>query len=279
MPSVYEIVQDRIIKQLESGVVPWQKTWEDLNPVNILTGKEYRGINRLLLAGHLHWGTYRQIKEAGGNVIKGEKASGIVLFWSKTETRKAVNEQGDNVLILAERERPICRYYPVFNYSQCEGLEPETVAEIMPVASCEEIIKRNRHSNGIGNPSYSPVKDCVYMPPMSLFRSSEDYYAAYFHELTHWTGHSSRLNRSGIISTSAKFGSETYSREELTAEMGSAFICAMCGIDTDSVRNNSASYIAGWLKHIREGSPRDLIGAAGDAQRAADLLTGEKPSS
>ncbi|WOF16773.1 DUF1738 domain-containing protein [Methanoplanus sp. FWC-SCC4] len=277
MPSVYEIVQDRIIKQLESGVVPWQKTWQDMNPVNILTGKEYRGINRLLLAGHTHWGTFRQIREAGGSVRKGEKASGIVLFWSKTDTKKTVNDQGDDVIIMAERERPIVRYYPVFNFSQCEGIEPEAVAEITPVVSCEEIIKRNKHLNGIGSPSYSPDKDIVRMPPMDMFRSREDYYAAYFHELTHWTGHSSRLKRSGICKTSM-FGSETYSREELTAEMGSAFLCAMCGIDTDPVRMNSASYIAGWLEHIREGSARDLISAAGDAQRAVDFLEMGRPS-
>lgn len=227
----------------------------------------------------MYWGTFRQIKEAGGSVRKGEKASGIVVFWSKTETKKAVNDHGDDIIITAERERPIVRYYSVFNLSQCEGIEPEEVPEIKPVLSCQEIIKGNKHLNGIGNPSYHPVKDYINMPPMDLFRSSEDYYSAYFHELTHWTGHPSRLNRRGITDNSASFGTETYSREELTAEMGAAFLCAMCGIDTPAIQKNSASYIAGWLKHIREGSPRDLIGAAGDAQRAADLLTGGKPSS
>lgn len=107
---------------------------------------------------------------------------------------------------------------------------------------------------------------------MDRFESPEEYYAAFFHEMTHWTGHTSRLNRPGVTAP-VMFGSERYSREELTAEMGAAFLCAMCGTDL-LVLDNSAAYIAGWLRHLRNGSAVDVVRAAGDAQRAADFLTG-----
>jgi antirestriction protein ArdC len=123
-----------------------------------------------------------------------------------------------------------------------------------------------------GEPAYLPTRDIIEMPEMDRFESPEAYYAAFFHEMTHWTGHSSRLNRPGITEP-VRFGSERYSREELTAEMGSAFLCAMAGIDMP-VLDNSAAYIAGWLRHIRNGSAVDVVRAAGDAQRAADWLMG-----
>jgi Antirestriction protein len=110
------------------------------------------------------------------------------------------------------------------------------------------------------------------MPAPDRFASPEAYYAAFFHELTHWTGHASRLDRPGITGP-IRFGSERYSREELTAEMGAAFLCAMAGTDMP-VAENQAAYIAGWLRHIRNGSAADVIRAAADAQKAADFLTG-----
>jgi len=117
------------------------------------------------------------------------------------------------------------------------------------------------------------------MPAPDRFASAEAYYAAFFHELTHWTGHASRLNRPGITEP-IRFGSERYSREELTAEMGAAFLCAMTGTDVP-VLENQAAYIAGWLRKIRNGSAADVIRAAADAQRATDFLTrgGEEASS
>ena len=125
---------------------------------------------------------------------------------------------------------------------------------------------------GPGEPAYYPAGDRIAMPAPDRFASPEAYYAAFFHELTHWTGHASRLNRPGITEP-IRFGSERYSREELTAEMGAAFLCAMTGTDVP-VAENQAAYIAGWLRHIRDGSAADVIRAAADAQRAADFLTG-----
>ena len=272
MVSVYEVVRDRILSSLEAGTVPWRQTWQSLSPMNIATRKPYRGINRLLLSGHTWWGTYNQIRRAGGHVRRGEKASGMVVFWSCYDTEKVVSENGEQVTVALQRERPLVRYYKVFNLSQCEGIEVEQAGEVRPVATCEDLIARNRPRVGPGEPAYYPAGDRIAMPAPDRFASPEAYYAAFFHELTHWTGHASRLNRPGITEP-IRFGSERYSREELTAEMGAAFLCAMTGTDVP-VAENQAAYIAGWLRHIRDGSAADVIRAAADAQRAADFLTG-----
>jgi len=272
MVSVYEVVRDRILSSLEAGTVPWRQTWQSLSPMNIATRKPYRGINRLLLSGHTWWGTYNQIRRAGGHVRRGEKASGMVVFWSCYDTEKVVSENGEQVTVALQRERPLVRYYKVFNLSQCEGIEVEQAGEVRPVATCEDLIARNRPRVGPGEPAYYPAGDRIAMPAPDRFASPEAYYAAFFHELTHWTGHASRLARAGITEP-IRFGSERYSREELTAEMGAAFLCAMTGTDVP-VAENQAAYIAGWLRHIRDGSAADVIRAAADAQRAADFLTG-----
>ena len=272
MVNVYEIVRERIISSLSSGKIPWHQSWQSLSPCNVLTGRPYRGINRLLLSGHEWWGTYKQIKQLGGYVRKGERASGIVVFWSFEEARPVVNEQGDEVLVMAHRDRPLVRYYSVFNLSQCDGIEKDAVGDIRTITSCDEVIERNSPKIRPGNPAYLPTADIIHMPDMERFESPEEYYSTFFHELTHWTGHESRLKRPGVTGP-IRFGSEHYSREELTAEMGSAFLCAMTGIDMPVV-DNQAAYIAGWLRHIRNGSAVDVIRAAGDAQRAADFLIG-----
>ncbi len=272
MASVYEVIRDRIISSLAAGTVPWRQTWQSLCPMNIATGRPYRGINRILLAGHIWWGTYNQIKHLGGYVRKGEKASGIVVFWSFDEVRRTVSENGDEVAVIMQRDRPLVRYYKVFNLSQCEGIEVEPAGEVQPITTCEDLIARNRPRVGPGEPAYYPGSDQIAMPAPDRFASAEAYYAAFFHELTHWTGHASRLARPGITEP-IRFGSERYSREELTAEMGAAFLCAMTGTDVP-VAENQAAYIAGWLRHIRDGSAADVIRAAADAQKAADFLTG-----
>ncbi len=195
-----------------------------------------------------------------------------MVFWSFDETRRTVSENGDEVAVIMQRERPLVRYYKVFNLSQCDGIAVEDVGEVQPIASCEDVIARNAPRVIPGEPAYLPKSDRIAMPAPDRFTSAEAYYAAFFHELAHWTGHASRLDRPGITEP-IRFGSEEYSREELTAEMGAAFLCAMTGTDLP-VLENQAAYIAGWLKHIRDGSAVDVIRAAADAQRAADFLTG-----
>ena len=273
MVSVYEMVRERIINSLSEGTIPWQQTWQSLSPCNVLTKRPYRGINRILLSGHQWWGTYKQIKQLGGYVRKGEKASGMVVFWSFEEARSEVNDQGDEVIILGRRETPLVRYYRVFNLSQCEDIDVEEIGDVEPIASCEEIIWKNNPSVFAGEPACLPNVDIIQMPGIGRFRTPENYYSTFFHELTHWTGHKKRLGRDGVVSP-VLFGSDRYSKEELTAEMGAAFLCAVSGIDMPVIENQTA-YISGWLKQIRNGTAADVVRAAGDAQRAVDYLTGE----
>jgi len=274
MASVYEMVRDRIISSLESGTVPWRQTWQSMTPCNIATRKPYRGINRVLLAGATWWGTYRQIQQAGGQVRRGERAAGMVVLWKYDEERKERDPAtGEERRVVALRERPIVRYYKVFHLGQCDGIEPEDLTTPEPVASCEDIIRHNAPRVRAGEPAYYPGRDVITMPGRERFENAAAFYASFFHELIHWTGAAHRLNREGITGA-IRFGSERYSREELTAEMGAAFLCAMTGTDAPPVAENQAAYIAGWLGHIRGGTAADVVRAASDAQRAADWLTG-----
>ncbi|QYZ78633.1 DUF1738 domain-containing protein [Methanofollis formosanus] len=274
MTSVYEQVRARVLDALEAGTVPWRQTWEGMTPTNLFTGRPYRGINRILLAGSPWWGTYNQVRRMGGHVRRGERAGGMVIFWSMEESRQEVNEQGEEVIVHALRERPVVRCYKVFSIEQCEGVAAPEGRAVRPIASCDEVVRRNDPRIVPGDPAYAPSRDVILMPPAGRFVSAEAYYSVLFHELTHWTGAAHRLDREGITGA-VRLGSETYSREELTAEMGAAFLCAMCGIDTPPLRENTAAYVAGWLRSIREGSAADVIRAATDAQKAADFLVGD----
>ena len=276
---VYEMVRERILSRLSEGTVPWKQTWESMSPVNMLTGKPYRGINRILLAGCSQWGTFRQIEKLGGHVRKGEKAAGMVVFWSWETTRKRKDEiTGDEVKVRVQRDRPLVRYYPVFHPGQCDGLAVEALAEpVRRVASCDEVLRQNKPAMAMGEPAYAPAQDVIFMPPVDRFGCAESYYATLFHEMTHWTGHTDRLKRDGVVKK-AFFGSEQYGREELTAEMGSAFLCSLCRVETPDTEENAAAYVAGWLRSIREGSAMDVVKAAQDAEKAVDFLTASFPA-
>jgi|SRR5882672_10720937 len=271
--KVYQIITDRIIKSLESGVVPWQKPWGGSNgmPRNLSSGKPYRGINVWLLgsAGYAspHWVTFNQARNMGGSVKKGEKSTPIV-FWSfPTEEQKAAGK------------KPFCRYYNVFNTSQCDGLvvpDAPVQAPVNPDAECDRVVRGYklcpRIEHGGSGACYSPTLDFVRMPNRDAFIGSEEYYSTLFHELGHSTGHKDRLNREGVTQLVA-FGSTNYSKEELVAEMTAAFICGVVGIENKTI-DNSAAYIANWLQKLKNDKGM-VISAAQHAQKAADMILGD----
>lgn len=276
--KVYEIVTDRILKKLEEGTVPWQKPWnaEAGMPKNLVSEKEYRGINIILLGSQGYvspwWLTFKQAKEKGGYVREGEKGTPIV--YCDTVRKEVVGEDGE----LTEKEMSFLRYYTVFNAAQVEGVEfPEPSVVVRPFTSIEEC---ERLVAGMPNPPairhgsdrafYRSSEDTVYMPDHGLFHGDEEYYSTLFHEICHSTGHETRLNRRP--STEARnFGDEAYSKEELVAEIGCAFLCGIAGIENKTI-DNSAAYIASWLKALRDDK-RMVIQAAAAAQRAADYIT------
>jgi antirestriction protein ArdC len=271
--TAYDIITDRIIAQLEAGTVPWHQPWQTHGewPTNLQSGKRYRGINVFLLhcLGYEspYFVTYRQAQKLGGHVKRGERGCPVV-FWKILD---ADEEE--------QRRCPILRYYTVFNVAQTEGLDVPTIdvtrREHSPIHTAERIATNMPNAPvlklGHARASYSPPEDVVKMPRPEVFESDEAYYATLFHELTHSTGHSSRLDRK-LDSQLAAFGSADYCREELVAEMGASFLCGQAGI-VDQQLDQSAAYIAGWLKQF-QNDKRLVVTAAAQAQKAADYILG-----
>lgn len=287
MINVYEIVTARMIEMIErDGLLPWQKPWTSQAagsqaPRNLRSGKAYRGMNFVILsmAGYSSpwFVTFKQAQELGGSVRKGEKGLPVV-FW-KFGTREVENPTTKEL----ENERTaLCRYYTVFNIAQCEGLTAPAADDaiaptVEPIEACESIVAKysGRPTMRVGSQaSYTPSLDYVTMPARETFIGGDEYYSTLFHELTHSTGHPNRLNRSGIAHVE-RFGSESYSREELVAEMGAAFLCAEAGIANAAVTRNSAAYLKNWLQVIK-ADPKALVIAAQQAQKAADMIIGRQ---
>lgn len=271
--SVYSIVTDQILKQLESGVAPWRKPWTMRPPKNLISERYYRGINVFLLAssgyGSPYWLTYKQATERGGHVRKGEHGTKVV-FW-KIGTREVEDADGDTV----ERKSILLRYYTVFNVEQCEGIEsPNLAPAVNPIEECERIVARMPNPPAVEQDArawYRPANDTVGIPSRNAFHSAEAYYATLFHELTHSTGHPKRLGREGIEKLNT-FGSESYSKEELIAEMGAAMLCGVAGIEQRTL-SNSAAYLQAWIDALKSDS-RLVVSAASQAQKAADYIQG-----
>lgn len=277
MPTVPEIVTESVIKQLEKGVAPWRKPWSTSMPRNLISKKPYRGLNVFLLAtqgyGSPYWLTFNQAKQLGAHVRQGEKST-LVTFWKFSEYERE-NETGD----VENKTSVLLRYYRVFNVEQCDGLKAlygDDRKPLHPIAECESIANQMPNAPRIEQHShafYRPSADIVGMPSRSCFESAEGYYSTLFHELTHSTGHRSRLNRFEENATDHQFGSESYSKEELVAEMGAAMLAGIAGI-SQATLSNSASYLQTWISRLKSDS-RLIISAASHAQKAADYILGK----
>jgi antirestriction protein ArdC len=286
--SLYAEVTQRVIAELEEARLPWVQPWDASScecgmPRNGSTGRAYSGINILILwaavirqgHGSQRWLTYRQAQAAGGTVRRGEKGVAVCYadrFTPKSEQERASDEQRD------ARQVAFLKRFTVFNVDQCDGLpEAMTIAlvpletrDIMPRA--EELIAATGADFRIGGATayYSPGCDYVQVPPRQAFADQINWYRTALHELGHWTGHPTRLGRD----QSGAFRSETYAREELVAEMASAFTCASLSIQP-TVRH--ADYIGSWLAVLREDD-HAIFRAASAASKAANFLLGSTPS-
>jgi antirestriction protein ArdC len=280
--SLYDEVTARIIAELEDGRFPWAQPWSNSAaspglPHNATTGRAYSGVNVLILWGAViagaypnqGWLTFRQALAAGGCVRKGEQ--GVTVCYADRFTPEAEKqrsaEQGDDA-----RSIPFLKRFVVFNVAQCDGLPEQFSAyapplperELVPIA--ENLIAATGADFRIGGARafYSPSGDFVQVPPQPAFPNQIDFYRTALHELGHWTGHASRLARS----FGGRFGDSAYAREELCAELTSAFLCAALGI-VPTVRH--ADYLGSWLSVLREDS-RAIFKAASQASKAADYL-------
>jgi antirestriction protein ArdC len=285
--DVYDKITNQIVVELEKGVRPWHKPWNAEHAAGRITRPlrsncvPYQGVNVLMLwsaaldKGYAApiWMTFKQALELKANVRKGEHGS-LVVYADKivrTETDTATGEESDRAI-------PFIKGYTVFNVEQIDGLPEHYYAKPAPRTETVQRIERVekffaatgatvRHGGTMA--CYSVTHDHVQMPPFESFRDAESYYATLAHEGTHWTRHPSRLNRDF---GRKRFGDEGYAVEELVAELGSAFLCADLEL-TPEVREDHASYIASWIK-VLKNDKRAIFSAASHAQRAADFLHG-----
>ena len=295
--KTYELVTDRLIELLENGVAPWKRNFKVnriTDPQNFVSKNTYKGINYFLLEGMQFykgyssnkWMTFNQAKANGGKVNKGEKGTPVTYFnflMKDANGKKTMDEKQ------AVEKIPFFKHSYVFNLDQIEGIDEdaEPIAspndeEIEPIEAAQNIIDNmpnkpsisidNNKLSARGNPCYSPSRDEVRMPEINSFKDAENYYAVFFHELIHSTGHKSRLDRKGVA-TSSSFGDEVYSKEELVAEMGAAFLCNESRIDNSEIMENSAAYLQSWIK-VLKGDCKLAVQAASAAQKASNYILG-----
>ena len=263
--KVYEIVTEKILASLENGCVPWHKPWSGGGlPMNLKSKKAYRGVNVFMLSlqgrQSRYWLSYKQATEMGGQVRKGEKST-LVVFWKRLKVDDKAT--GEKKII------PMLRYYSIFNLDQIDGIEdPDklTLGEHKPIAEAETIVANMPNRPEIQHKEqrafYAHDRDLVNMPLPESFDGAEEYYSTLFHELGHSTRHKSRLDRE----------KNNYAQEELVAEMTSAFLCGVTGIESKTL-DNSAAYINTWRKRISD-DPRLVVTAGAQAQKASDYIQG-----
>lgn len=278
--DIYSEITNQIIEDIESNnILPWENPWNVSFgiPQNAVTGKFYSGLNILILWAmqskkkytSSKWVTYKQATSLGGQVRKGEKSTRIIFYQPLKIEEK--NDRGED----EEKTIPLMRTYSVFNICQCDGLEDIVKAdslvfnqetEFQALNAAEEILsatKANVQYDGVAA-VYLPSTDTIHLPERSSFKGQREFYATALHELTHWTGHESRLNRK----LDCKFGSEDYAFEELTAELGASFLCASVGL---AYSTQHASYVASWLKALKDDK-RFIFKAASKARKALEYV-------
>lgn len=281
--DIYQKITDLFIEKIEAGVSPWQKTWSTsgIAPQNYFNKTTYQGINLFLLNMTPHdipfFCTFNQAKEHGGNVRKGAKSLPVV-YWNMIESKtETVTRDG----VTEPKKKGFIKYFNVFNIRDVEGIDfvipqPKTVKnqnELIEI--CESVVANMpkapaiRHTNKDGA-YYVPMADYVNMPDIEQFNNSAEYYKILFHELTHSTGHQSRLNREGVTNL-CRYGSTNYSKEELVAELGASFLSALTGIANNQLLDNAAAYLKGWLKPLKSDQ-KFVFWAAKEAQKAVNFI-------
>jgi antirestriction protein ArdC len=297
MFDIYAAVTDRIIAAMEEGTIPWHKPWaihstkaekvdSRLMAVNHISGKPYSLLNQMLLGRPGEYVSFKQCREAGGKVKKGEKSS-MVVFWKMIDSpetdkdgKPVIGPDGKQVV----KTIPVLKYFNVFHIDQCEGIRPkhEEKAEvkdekpsISPLEAGEKVINDYvsrsgvKFSTGVQDSAfYRPSADMISIPHISQYKEAAEYYSTAFHEMVHSTGHKSRLDRLDRV---AAFGSDDYSKEELVAEIGSAAICNRVGIETKSTFRNSVAYLQNWLAALKNDK-KLIVSAASRADKAVCLI-------
>ncbi len=285
-PDIYTRITNEIVTSLERGVKPWTQPWHAEHAAGPISkplrfnGQSYSGINVITLWATANerryaapiWMTFRQAKELGGAVRKGEKGAPVV--YANTLTREEIDDKTGQQ---SERAIPFMKGYTVFNIEQIDGLPDHFYAQATQTNNSKQRIQKAealfaasgaeiRH--GGNSAHYTPALDRIQMPHFETFRDAHSYYATLAHELTHWTRHPKRLNRDF---GRERWGDSGYAREELVAELGAAFLCADLGLTLED-RGDHAAYIASWLQ-VLKNDKKAVFAAAAHAQRAAEYIT------
>lgn len=279
MSRYWEVTQ-RIVEALKNGTPPWRRTWYAPAPANAVTGRAYRGINRLLLemtaleCGFTSncWVTFPGAKAAGGHVRQGETGT-MVIFYDQRPKSGTAGESWDQEV--EEEWLYVCRHYWLWNLDQCAGLDAlressEGVFSLNDVESTAQKIVQDTGAeitHGSEKAAYMPRLDRITMPHKRHFTPESAYWPTVFHELSHWTGHTKRLNRQ----LTGRFGEPEYAAEELIAELSAAFLCGEAGLAVET--DQHAAYLGSWLS-LLEGDCRAIFTAAREAQRASDFILG-----
>lgn len=291
--DVYSEVTERIIAQLEQGIIPWHKPWigSATEAVSHITGKPYSILNQILLGEAGEFATFKQITENGGHIKKGSKAR-LVVFWKllqgvERDASGNIVTDGDGTPV--KKVIPFLKAYHVFNLLNdtegisCKYYKPAEIPtdHAQRIEQAEQVFTGYIDRSGVkvkheqqGRAFYSPMTDSITLPLIEQFTDSAEYYSTAFHEAAHSTGHASRLNREGVQGIAA-FGSDTYSKEELTAELSAASILHTLGLETSGSFTNSAAYIQNWLKALRNDKHL-LVSASTRAEKAVALIIGKE---
>lgn len=278
MANVYEMVTQRIIEELEQGIIPWNKPWTGVRggAFNRISKKPYSLINQMMLRHDGEYASYKQWQSVGGQVRKGEKSE-IVVFWKMLQ-KKEQNEDGDEVV----RAIPVLKYFSVFHISQVDGVEPlekpELNEEIEPLDEADDVLMGYINREGIkfeqeasNEAYYAPLRDLIHLPLIEQFSDAAEYYSVAFHEATHSTMKETRCNRPQKM---AAFGTENYSKEELVAEIGSATMLNILGIETKGTFKNNTAYIQNWLQVLKNDN-RFIVSASSKAEKAVKYILGD----
>lgn len=290
--DVYQMVTDRVMAQLEQGIIPWQKPWkniasgcEDDLAISYSSRKPYSFLNQMLLGRNGEWLTFNQVKEMKGSIKKGAKA-GMVVFYKRIVVKEKVQDENGN-----ETEKqaviPMLKYFNVYHIDDCTGIdtkiqpkpaEAEDEVTIEPIEAAEKVINgylsrekslKLHNDRPSSRAFYSPMFDEVTVPMMKQYDVKDEYYSTLFHELVHSTMTPERMNRAEGMGN--HFASQKYSREELVAELGAAMLCAATGINNDGAFKNSVAYIQGWMKELKDDK-KAIVWAASRSEKAARFI-------
>lgn len=275
--NIYEEITNRIIEQLESGKIPWHKPWNGIasGAYNRISKKPYSLLNQMLLKNDGEYATYKQWSDLGGKIKKGEKSE-IVVFWKMLQVEDIKDGNAEKKTI------PLLKYINVFHISQVDGVEPKDIRPIEhnPIEEAEKIKSDYASRENLrieelvtDRAFYSPLRDYIQVPCKEQYKDIMEFYSTLFHEMVHSTGHRDRLGRLDSSARIAGFGSEEYSKEELIAEIGSAFLMNHIGIETPKTFKNSAAYIQSWLNVLRNDN-KFIVSASGKAEKAMKYILG-----